>query len=206
MREEPDGGLGALVEFATDLYDRATVERWMRHYARLLEALVADLDVPVGMAEMMEGEERALVLGAWNRTDAPLAADETLPALLAAQARRTPDAAALVAGDETITYGELDRRADRLARRLRARGRPGVARRPPAGALRGDGVGMLGVLEGGRRVRAAGPGVSRGPPPLHGGGRGPGPDPGGRGAGRPLPRHRRPRPLSGSSGGRHRDG
>jgi natural product biosynthesis luciferase-like monooxygenase protein/amino acid adenylation domain-containing protein/FkbM family methyltransferase len=121
-REEADGGLSALVEYDTDLYDRGTVERWMRHYTRLLESLSADPALPAGTAEMLDAEERARVLQAGNQTDAPLDPDDTLVARFAEQARRTPDAPALVAAGETLSYGELAARANRLAHRLRAAG------------------------------------------------------------------------------------
>ncbi|HEX6911205.1 MAG TPA: amino acid adenylation domain-containing protein, partial [Longimicrobium sp.] len=149
-REEADGSLSALVEFDTELYDRATVERWMRHYTRLLESLASDLDRPVGLAEMLDDGERTALLAGCNRTETALDAEQTLPALLAAQAARTPDAPALVAGDETITYAELDRRANRLAHGLRARGigpesRVGLLLERSASMV----VAMLGVLKAG---------------------------------------------------------
>ena len=121
-REEADGGLAALVEYDTDLYDRATVQRWMRHYARLLDALAGDPALPTGRAEMLDAGEREQVLAACNGTDAPLDPDDTVVARFGAQARRTPDAPALIAGGETVSYAELDRRANRLAHRLRAAG------------------------------------------------------------------------------------
>ena len=122
VREEADGGLSALVEFDTDLFDRATVERWMRHYARLLASLAARPDQPQGAAEMLDDAERERVLREWNRTATPFDASQTIHAAFEAQARRTPDATALVAGDESISYAELNRRANRLAHQLRARG------------------------------------------------------------------------------------
>ncbi|HEX6037404.1 non-ribosomal peptide synthetase [Longimicrobium sp.] len=149
LNEEADGGLDALVEFDTDLYDRATVERWMRHYTRLLHSLVAAPDQAVGLAEMLDDADRERVLAACNRTDAPFA-DETIPARFAAQAARTPDALALVADDETLTYAELNRRANRLAHGLRARGigpesRVGLLLERSAQMV----VAMLGVLKAG---------------------------------------------------------
>jgi natural product biosynthesis luciferase-like monooxygenase protein/amino acid adenylation domain-containing protein/FkbM family methyltransferase len=121
-REEADGGVAALVEYDTDLYDRATAERWMRHYARLLESLTAGPARPAGRAEMLDGAERARLLAACGGADVPLDPDDTLVARFAAQARRTPGAPALVAGGETVSYAELDARANRLAHRLRAAG------------------------------------------------------------------------------------
>ncbi|MEW5930501.1 MAG: amino acid adenylation domain-containing protein, partial [Gemmatimonadota bacterium] len=122
LREEPDGALGAHVEFAADLYDRASVERWMRHFARLLDALAADPDLPVGDAEMLDAAEREQLLRGWNPAALLGIPGASFPERFAAQVRRTPDAEALVAGGERLTYAELARRADSLARRLAAAG------------------------------------------------------------------------------------
>ncbi|HEX7241967.1 MAG TPA: MupA/Atu3671 family FMN-dependent luciferase-like monooxygenase, partial [Longimicrobiaceae bacterium] len=122
LREEPDGALAALVEYSTDLYDRGTVDRWMRHFGRLLDALAAHPERPVGEAEMLDPAEREQALHAWNATGAPWDATATVAGLFEAQVRRTPDAEALVAGGEVLTYAELSRRAGALARRLAALG------------------------------------------------------------------------------------
>ncbi|MET0395684.1 MAG: amino acid adenylation domain-containing protein [Longimicrobiaceae bacterium] len=122
LREEPDGALGALVELATDLYDRGTVERWMGHFARLLDALAADPERPVGDAELQDPAEREQLVRGWNAAEVPLDPAATLPALFAAQVRRAPHAAALVAGGERWSYADLERRADGIARRLAALG------------------------------------------------------------------------------------
>ncbi|HEX2187514.1 MAG TPA: condensation domain-containing protein, partial [Longimicrobiaceae bacterium] len=122
LREEPDGSLSALAEYAADLYDAATVDRWMRHYARLLDALAADPERPVGDAEMLDAAERQQLLLAGGAAGASPDPAATVPRLFEAQVRRTPGATALVAGGERLTYAELDRRADAVARRLAAAG------------------------------------------------------------------------------------
>ncbi|HLL46150.1 MAG TPA: condensation domain-containing protein, partial [Longimicrobiaceae bacterium] len=122
LREEPDGALAALVELDTDLFTRAAVERWMRHYRRLLEAFAADPALAVADAPLLDDAERAQILRDWNRT-APLPPSiVTIPELFEGQTRRTPDAVALVSGAETVTYAELGRRATRIAAELSARG------------------------------------------------------------------------------------
>ncbi|MBV9774302.1 MAG: LLM class flavin-dependent oxidoreductase, partial [Gemmatimonadetes bacterium] len=122
LREGPEGGLGARVELNADLFDRDTVDRWMRHFARLLDAVAADPERPIGDVEMLDPTEREQLLRGWNATDLPWDDTATVPRLIEAQARRTPLAEALVSGDERLTYAELDRRAERLARELAARG------------------------------------------------------------------------------------
>ncbi len=122
LREEPDGALAALVELDTDLFPRAAVERWMRHFRRLLEAFAADPSLAVAAAPLLDDAERVQLLRDWNRT-APLPLSTcAIPELFAAQARATPDAVALVSGAETVTYAELGRRAARIAAELSSRG------------------------------------------------------------------------------------
>jgi natural product biosynthesis luciferase-like monooxygenase protein/amino acid adenylation domain-containing protein/FkbM family methyltransferase len=150
LREEPDGALGAHVEFAADLYDRASVERWMRHYARLLDALAADPELPVGDAEMLDAAEREQLVRGWNPAAGAGTPAPAFPELFAAQVRRTPDAEALVAGGERLTYAELARRADALARRLAA---AGVGPEARVGILLDRGADMVAAMLG---VLAAG--------------------------------------------------
>ncbi|MEV7598149.1 amino acid adenylation domain-containing protein [Kitasatospora sp. NPDC089797] len=117
-------GIGVVVEFAEELFDPATVTAIGDRFARLLAAVVADPARPVGAAEILDPAERALILDRWS---APAAQPEntrprTVPELFAAQAARTPQAVAVVHGDERVDYAELDARANRLARLLADRG------------------------------------------------------------------------------------
>ncbi|MEU0179538.1 amino acid adenylation domain-containing protein, partial [Streptomyces massasporeus] len=114
-------GLGGRIEYATDLFDRATVEELAGRLARVTADLVAAPDRALSEVPVLTDEEHHRVLVAWNDTERP-AADETLPALFERQAARTPDATALVATDRRLTFAELDARANRLARLLIAQG------------------------------------------------------------------------------------
>ncbi|WP_280367066.1 non-ribosomal peptide synthetase [Nocardia wallacei] len=110
------------VEYATELFDRSTVEAMVERLLRLLRQLVSHPDTPVGAIDVLRDDERELVLRQWNDTTAPAAAQATLIGLFEAQAAHTPSALAVVHGDDEVTYGELDRRADGLARILTSRG------------------------------------------------------------------------------------
>ncbi|HEX5870654.1 MAG TPA: amino acid adenylation domain-containing protein, partial [Longimicrobium sp.] len=126
MTREADG-LSGYLEFATDLFDRATVARMVDHLRRVLEQVSADASVPVSRVRLLDDAERAVVVGEWNRTDAAFPADRAIHQLFEAQAERTPDAPAVVRGGESMTYAELDARANRLANHLRRTGvRPEV--------------------------------------------------------------------------------
>ncbi|MGW0853449.1 amino acid adenylation domain-containing protein, partial [Streptomyces sp. NPDC002624] len=116
----PDGGADGLVgavEYATDLFDAATVELLFERWARLLRAAVAEPDRPVSRIDLMSAAERHRLLSEFNDTAAELPT-EAVPALFARQVRATPDAVAVVADGTELTYAELDRRADTLARSL----------------------------------------------------------------------------------------
>src|SRR5262249_1200114 len=112
--------------YRPDLFERASVEALAGRLIRLLEAAVDAPERPIGGLDILERSERGTILGAWNATTHALpfaaAASATLPQLFAAQAARTPDAVALVFGDERLSYRELDLRANRLAHHLRALG------------------------------------------------------------------------------------
>ncbi|MBV9772508.1 MAG: amino acid adenylation domain-containing protein, partial [Gemmatimonadetes bacterium] len=137
------------VEYNTDLFDRSTVQRFMDHYRTLLEGAVAAPEVALADLPLLAAEERRQLVAGWNDT-AAAHPPATLHGLVAAQAARTPDRVAVVFAGESLTYGELDRRADRLARHLRARGvrpevRVGVCLERSAELL----VALLGILRAG---------------------------------------------------------
>ncbi|MEU7414998.1 amino acid adenylation domain-containing protein, partial [Streptomyces sp. NPDC042638] len=114
----PDG-LDLAVEYATDLYDARTVEGLADRLVRLLEAVVADPELPVSELEFTgpEERERLLGLGAGPVTDGSLP-DAGLAELFAAQVARTPDALAVASEERSLTYAELDAESDRFAQRI----------------------------------------------------------------------------------------
>ncbi|HEX7239654.1 MAG TPA: amino acid adenylation domain-containing protein, partial [Longimicrobiaceae bacterium] len=115
--EERGEGIGGALLYRAELFEPATVERMLRHFASLAGRLASAPDRPVAEAALLAPAERAALLEDWSapRLDPPR---EGVHALFAEQARRTPGAPAVVSAAETLTYAELDRRADRLARRL----------------------------------------------------------------------------------------
>jgi amino acid adenylation domain-containing protein len=108
--------------YATALFDRETVVRMLAHFGRLLEQAAADPDLRLSQIELMDQAERRQVLEEWNRTAVEYPSDRAIHSLFEEHAAATPRAVALVAGDEEITYAELNARANRLARHLAARG------------------------------------------------------------------------------------
>src|SRR5262252_4512972 len=117
----PSERLQLRLDYRPDLFERASVEVLAGRLVRLLEAAVAAPEVAIGRLEILSAAERRAILQEWNATERVLAA-ATLPQLFAAQAARTPDAVAVVFGDEQLSYGELEGRANQLAHQLRALG------------------------------------------------------------------------------------
>ncbi len=119
---ETEHGLDGLVEYSTDLFDRATIERFAAHYVRLLEAIVVNPEERVSRYELLSDEERERILVEWNRHDIPAPQDLTLHGLFEAQTARTPEAVAIIYEGQHLTYRELDARANQLAHYLVAQG------------------------------------------------------------------------------------
>ncbi|MEU5980021.1 amino acid adenylation domain-containing protein [Streptomyces sp. NPDC047315] len=108
-------GIKGMVEFSTDLFDRATVDGLVARWLRLLRTAVADPELRIGRIELLTDEERARQLALGTGAALDMAPSMTLPGLFAQQVARTPDAVALVNGRTELTYAELDARASRLA-------------------------------------------------------------------------------------------
>ncbi|CBW75576.1 Non-ribosomal peptide synthetase modules [Mycetohabitans rhizoxinica HKI 454] len=120
----PDGsahGLEGLIEYATDLFDRDTVDRLARRFIRLLEAIADAPAQPIGQLDLLETAERQQLLNGWNDTAQPIC-EATLPALFETQVAKAPDAIALVFEDRHVSYAELNAQANRLAHYLIAEG------------------------------------------------------------------------------------
>ncbi|WP_157697940.1 AMP-binding protein, partial [Caballeronia calidae] len=110
-------GLAGRFSYATDLFDEATIARLGERFARLLEQALDQPDAPLHALEFMLPEEHAL-LERWNDTAAAYPDDVCIHQLFEQQVRRTPDATALVFEDESLTYAQLNARANRLAHHL----------------------------------------------------------------------------------------
>jgi len=116
----PDGIEGG-IEYRADLFERDTVARIAGRLVRLLEAAILAPERPLGQLDILDARERRRLLVEWNDT-AHAVPRTTLPALIEAQVARTPTATALVGEDASLSYAELNARANRLARLLIAQG------------------------------------------------------------------------------------
>ncbi|MEV6432970.1 condensation domain-containing protein, partial [Nocardia sp. NPDC051463] len=113
------GGMTAAITYATDLFDATTIDSLAHRWIRVLESVATDPTIPVGAIEVLESAERADLL---SRSGAPPTAPMTLADLLTAAAARNPAATAIVFDGQPLSYRELDKRSNRLARLLIQRG------------------------------------------------------------------------------------
>jgi amino acid adenylation domain-containing protein/non-ribosomal peptide synthase protein (TIGR01720 family) len=135
-------------DYHVDRFDDATIESFLRAYHALLDEIVSAPGTPIAHLPLMPACERARILGE-NEKPAPIT-PRTINELFDEQVRRAPDVVAVVFDDERLTYAELDRCANQLAHRLRARGvgpesMAGVFLEPSLHAI----VAILGVLKAG---------------------------------------------------------
>ncbi|MET0649873.1 MAG: amino acid adenylation domain-containing protein [Pyrinomonadaceae bacterium] len=119
---EGGGVLAGNLIYSTELFDAATVEQLLGHFRNLLEGVVADPDTRLPDLPLLTEVQRRQLLDEWNDTRGVYPRDACVHELFEAQAARARDAFAVVSGDARVTYAELNARANRLARRLRALG------------------------------------------------------------------------------------
>ncbi|MFE3648649.1 amino acid adenylation domain-containing protein [Streptomyces sp. NPDC059152] len=115
---ERAGALEVAVEYNTDLFDAATAERLAGHLRVLLDAVRTAPRTPLHDLPLLTAEERRTLLHGWNDTATPLPTTLGVHRQFAAQARRTPDALAVTHRTESLTYTQLESRANQLAHHL----------------------------------------------------------------------------------------
>ncbi|BAQ82056.1 non-ribosomal peptide synthase/polyketide synthase [Pseudomonas sp. St29] len=120
--EESQEQVRASLSYASDLFEAATIQRMARHWQNLLQAMVADPQQNIAQLKLLDADEQQQILALWDRTDSGFPATRLVHELVADRARETPEAVAVIFDTQQLTYGELDRSANRLARALIARG------------------------------------------------------------------------------------
>jgi len=147
---EMSGALRGEMEYRTDLFDATTIQQLAAHFQRLLGGVVASPGATLDRLPLLEDSERRRILVEWNATDRQYPLDSPVHELFARQAATTPAAPAVILGDRQLSYAELNRRANRLAHRLRELG---VSRDVPVGVCLERSlemmVALLGVLKAG---------------------------------------------------------
>jgi len=119
--QETERGLSAQFEYNTDLFEAETIARMAGHFTSLLSSAVADPDRQIARLPMLTEAERRQILVEWNANERDYSA-ASITRGIEEQVRRTPQATALVFEDREMSFDELNRRANRLARHLRSLG------------------------------------------------------------------------------------
>ncbi|WJQ84451.1 linear gramicidin non-ribosomal peptide synthetase LgrC [Brevibacillus brevis] len=149
MREQADG-LVASFEYSTDLFDRLTIERMTGHLQNLLEAIISQPEESIEKLDLLRESERNKQVVELNNTASEYPREKNVPQLFAETAAQYPDRIAVVAGEEQLTYAELEAKANQLAHYLQKQGVEagtfvGLCVERSLAML----VGMLGILKAG---------------------------------------------------------
>ncbi|MFX1518290.1 MAG: amino acid adenylation domain-containing protein, partial [Promethearchaeota archaeon] len=147
---EKDKSIQVSIVYNTDLFNRTTIDRMIGHLKTLLFAAVKNPDYNVGNISMLTTAEQNQLLVDWNNTTKPFQQDKCIHQLFEEQVVRAPQAIAAIYGNEQITYEQLNRRANQLARYLQKKGigpniLVGICLRRSFDIL----VGLLGILKAG---------------------------------------------------------
>ncbi|MEH1938080.1 MAG: amino acid adenylation domain-containing protein [Nostoc sp.] len=119
---EVSGCLEGIWNYSADLFDATTITRIAQHFQSLLQAIVANPRVPIAELPLLTIAERDQLLVEWNNTQVDYSSDQCIHQLFEKQVERTPDAVAVVFGNQQLTYQQLNTRANQLAHYLRSLG------------------------------------------------------------------------------------
>ncbi|QKY12021.1 non-ribosomal peptide synthase/polyketide synthase [Janthinobacterium lividum] len=119
---EVDEGIAGSLSYASDLFDASTAARLAQQFQTLLEGMVAAPGHSVLRLPLLDGAARQQVVEAFNATAAPLLAEQLLSTAFEVQVQAQPDAPAVVYGEQSLSYAQLNQRANLLAQRLLAHG------------------------------------------------------------------------------------
>ncbi|WP_081317056.1 non-ribosomal peptide synthetase [Xanthomonas translucens] len=116
--EERDACIVGTLGYATALFDATTIQRWWRGFEQLLQALTRDDDIRVSQLPWLDAPQRQHLLADFGTGALAAVPEQALHHLFETQARRTPDAIAVVSDQRCVSYAALDTQANRLAQRL----------------------------------------------------------------------------------------
>lgn len=111
-----------VLEFSTLLYKRETMERFANHFINILKEVASNLDTKISDIDFLDEEEKRKILFDFNKTEGYFPNNKTVKDLFEEQALKYPDKVAVVFREQSITYGQLDKRTNQLARLLREKG------------------------------------------------------------------------------------
>lgn len=142
--------LSCSFEFCTELFRKETVARMAKHYLNILDVIVSQPEIKLSDIEMILEEEKQLILGNFNDTGTEYPADKTIHQIFEEECRKAPNNIALVCGNRQLTYGELSKKSNQLAKVLRIKG---VVRESIVGIMAESSIemaiGIIGILKAG---------------------------------------------------------
>ena len=148
LDERREGVTGRFV-YNSDMFEPATISRMIGHWQMLLDSMVADPECPIAQLQLLAPEERRLLLDEWSQGESVVEGPDVVT-LIAEQATREPDVVAVECEGTQLTYGQLNRRANQLARYLR---NEGVKPEAPVGVCLDRSpdqlIALLGILKAG---------------------------------------------------------
>ena len=155
--EESEHQLNCKVEYNTDLYQEATIQRMVEHYKRLLHAIAADPNIRIAQLQLLTDKEQDQLMVQWNATQHAFPKNKTFQQLFEAQVEKTPNHIAAVFEGQILTYHQLNEKANQLAHALRekyfGKNKKMLQADVPIGLClnRGFGlvIGMMGILKAG---------------------------------------------------------
>src|SRR5262249_299503 len=121
ITESPEGPLNGVALYATDLFERSTVERLVGHVRLVLEGVIADPKQKIDEINLLTEQEREQLRGEWNWREAEYP-EKCVHELFEEQARRNPAAVAVEHEGESVSYRELNEWANQIAHYLRRQG------------------------------------------------------------------------------------
>ncbi|WP_426811135.1 amino acid adenylation domain-containing protein [Pseudomonas sp. WOUb67] len=147
---EHEAGIAVSLTYATALFDKATIAQLAGHWQDLLAAIVAQPQQRIAELALLNAAQQQQVVHDWNRTQVDYPLEQCLQELIEAQVAATPDAPALVFAEQTLSYRELNGRANQLAHKLREQGvgpdvLVGIAAERSVDMV----IGLLGILKAG---------------------------------------------------------
>src|SRR6185437_583137 len=119
---DEQGSLRGTVEYSTDIFDEATIQRLEDNFITLLRGIIAQPEQRISALPLLSDAERRQVLHDWNATQVDTQAHRCIHQVIAAQAHRTPTAVAVKSDGQTLSYAELNQRANQLAHHLQRQG------------------------------------------------------------------------------------
>ncbi len=116
--DERDKNIIGRIEYSTQLFESATIQRLIKQFNLLLEGIVQEPDCQYSKFNILDDSDHSQLLSQWNNTRVDYEGSQLLHKIIEEQMDKTPDAVAVICNDNSISYGELDQKSNQLAHYL----------------------------------------------------------------------------------------